>query len=88
MTHAAKTPTTFDPVGQCRELLAGLPSGLRVRRTVATGYGRKLFTEAFEGDERLGLPYLKIETDYTESDVEQLRTASRPSWSCKPPDPP
>lgn len=54
VTHAAKAPTTFDPVGQCRELLAGLPPGPRIRRTVATGYGRKLFTEAFEGDERLG----------------------------------
>jgi len=48
--HTAKAPTTFDPVGQCRSLL----DGISVSRVVATGYGRKLFTEAFDGDARLG----------------------------------
>lgn len=48
--HTAKAPTTFNPVGQCRALLEGIDA----QRTVATGYGRKLFTEAFEADARLG----------------------------------
>lgn len=47
VAHAAQAPTTFDPVGQCRALLNALPPGLSIRRTVATGYGRKLFVEAF-----------------------------------------
>lgn len=50
LTHSAKSPTTFDPVSRCRELLAGV----RVRGAVATGYGRKLFTEAFQDDAALG----------------------------------
>jgi (R)-2-hydroxyacyl-CoA dehydratese activating ATPase len=41
--HESKTPTTFDPVGQCRKLMEGI-TGCRV---IATGYGRKLFAEAF-----------------------------------------
>jgi predicted CoA-substrate-specific enzyme activase len=41
--HQLKTPTTFDPVGQCRKLVDGL-AGCNV---VATGYGRKLFAESF-----------------------------------------
>jgi predicted CoA-substrate-specific enzyme activase len=41
----AKLPTTFDPLGQCRQLLAGLPQA----RIVATGYGRKLVAEHFRG---------------------------------------
>jgi predicted CoA-substrate-specific enzyme activase len=43
VVHAAKVPTTFDPVGQCRALLQGV-SAMQV---VATGYGRKLFAEEF-----------------------------------------
>ncbi|MGE4506356.1 MAG: acyl-CoA dehydratase activase [Desulfovibrionaceae bacterium] len=44
--RALRAPTTFDPLSQCRKLLAGLePSAL-----VATGYGRKLV-------ERLELPF-------------------------------
>ena len=43
VVHTAKAPTTFDPIGQCRTLLCGVCAG----RTVATGYGRKLFAEAF-----------------------------------------
>lgn len=41
--HESKTPTTFDPVGQCRKLIDGIP-GCRV---IATGYGRKLFADSF-----------------------------------------
>lgn len=44
--HSAKAPTTFDPIGQCRALLEGVCA----ERTVATGYGRKLFAEAFGGE--------------------------------------
>ncbi len=43
VAHAAKVPTTYDPVGQCRALLRGVSAG----SFVATGYGRKLFVEAF-----------------------------------------
>jgi (R)-2-hydroxyacyl-CoA dehydratese activating ATPase len=38
-----KTPTTFDPLGQCRRLMGELEGG----RVIATGYGRKLFAESF-----------------------------------------
>jgi predicted CoA-substrate-specific enzyme activase len=41
----AKLPTTFDPMGQCRRLLEGLPPA----PIVATGYGRKLVAEHFRG---------------------------------------
>jgi predicted CoA-substrate-specific enzyme activase len=41
----AKLPTTFDPLGQCRRLLEGLPPA----RIVATGYGRKLAAEHLRG---------------------------------------
>jgi len=41
--HQAKTPTTFDPLGQCQKLMEGI-NGCRV---IATGYGRKLFAESF-----------------------------------------
>ena len=42
--RSAKTPTTFDPLGQCRRLMEGV-DGLRI---IATGYGRKLFAESFK----------------------------------------
>ncbi|MDO9081819.1 MAG: acyl-CoA dehydratase activase [Humidesulfovibrio sp.] len=48
--HTAKAATTFDPVGQCRALF----QGVLATRVVATGYGRKLFVEAFDGDAHLG----------------------------------
>ena len=38
-----KAPTTFDPLAQCEKLM----DGLKVERIVATGYGRKLFTDSF-----------------------------------------
>jgi predicted CoA-substrate-specific enzyme activase len=41
--HQAKSPTTFDPIGQCRRLAQGLAGG----RVIATGYGRNLFAESF-----------------------------------------
>ncbi|NLI82884.1 MAG: 3-hydroxyacyl-ACP dehydratase [Deltaproteobacteria bacterium] len=41
--HQVKTATTFDPVGQCRKIM----EGVRADQIVATGYGRKLFAEAF-----------------------------------------
>src|SRR5208337_5582960 len=41
--HQIKTPTTFDPLGQCQKLMEGI-NGYRV---IATGYGRKLFAETF-----------------------------------------
>lgn len=40
-----KLPTTFDPMAQCRRLVEGL--GAEQARIVATGYGRKLFTDSF-----------------------------------------
>lgn len=43
VVHTAKVPTTYDPMGQCRALLDGLSAA----QVVATGYGRKLFAEAF-----------------------------------------
>ncbi len=46
VVHTAKAPTTFDPVGQCRALMAGVTAA----SIVATGYGRKLFVEAFRGN--------------------------------------
>ena len=44
-THATKAPTTFDPMAQCRTLLAGLD----FESIVATGYGRRLFKDTFRG---------------------------------------
>ena len=41
VVHWDLLPTTFDPLGQCRRLLEGLPPV----RIVATGYGRKLLAE-------------------------------------------
>lgn len=41
--HQSKTPTAYDPVGQCRKLTQGLIG----RRVIATGYGRRLFAESF-----------------------------------------
>jgi predicted CoA-substrate-specific enzyme activase len=38
-----KTPTTFDPLGQCRKLMEGIGDS----HVIATGYGRKLFAESF-----------------------------------------
>jgi predicted CoA-substrate-specific enzyme activase len=38
-----KTPTTFDPLGQCKKLMEGI-NGSRI---IATGYGRKLFAQSF-----------------------------------------
>lgn len=43
--HQVKVPTTFDPLGQCERLMHGMEAD----RIVATGYGRKLFAEAFSG---------------------------------------
>jgi predicted CoA-substrate-specific enzyme activase len=40
--HAAKLPTTFDPLAQCRRLLADAQPA----RIVATGYGRQLLAES------------------------------------------
>ncbi|MDO9631732.1 MAG: acyl-CoA dehydratase activase [Humidesulfovibrio sp.] len=48
--HTAKAPTTFNPVGQCQALL----DGVCATRVVATGYGRKLFVEAFDNQSALG----------------------------------
>lgn len=44
ITHSAKLPTTFDPLGQCRRLI----DNIRTDRIVATGYGRKLFAGSFQ----------------------------------------
>ena len=44
-TYTAKAPTTFDPMARCRTLLAGID----FERIVATGYGRRLFKDCFEG---------------------------------------
>ena len=57
VVHTAKAATTFDPVGQCRALLGGVSAG----SMVATGYGRKLFVEAFDKE-----PALNRVTDITE----------------------
>ncbi|MGA2401755.1 MAG: acyl-CoA dehydratase activase [Syntrophobacteraceae bacterium] len=43
LLHQSKTPTTFDPLGQCRKLV----DGITFSRVIATGYGRKLFAESF-----------------------------------------
>lgn len=43
-THQVRAPTTFDPVAQCRKLM----QEVTVSHVVATGYGRKLFAEAFQ----------------------------------------
>jgi len=40
--HQVKAPTTFDPLAQCRRLMAEVSAG----RVVATGYGRKLFADS------------------------------------------
>lgn len=42
--YQAKASTTFDPLAQCEKLM----DGLKADRIVATGYGRKLFTESFQ----------------------------------------
>ncbi len=42
--RSAKTPTTFDPLGQCKRLIEGIGA----IRVIATGYGRKLFAESFK----------------------------------------
>jgi len=43
-THVAKAATTFDPMAQCRKLIADVDfDGI-----VATGYGRRLFADAFK----------------------------------------
>jgi predicted CoA-substrate-specific enzyme activase len=47
VVHAAKLPTTFDPLAQCERLMAGVEAG----RVVATGYGRKLFAESWPAAE-------------------------------------
>lgn len=70
VAHAAQAPTTFDPVGQCRALLNALPPGLALRHTVATGYGRKLFVEAFGQRPELGEV-----TDITEIQAHALGAA-------------
>ncbi|MGE4292111.1 MAG: acyl-CoA dehydratase activase [Desulfovibrio sp.] len=49
--HAARLPTTFSPVAQCRKLLEGVV----IQGLVATGYGRDL---ALKLD--LGLPVRKV----------------------------
>lgn len=41
-----KVPTTFDPMAQCRKLI----KDLKVRKIVATGYGRKLFLDSTARD--------------------------------------
>jgi predicted CoA-substrate-specific enzyme activase len=41
MVDWARVPTTFDPLARCRLLL----NGLKARKLVATGYGRKLVQE-------------------------------------------
>lgn len=71
VAHAEQAPTTFDPMGRCRELLAGLPPGLGIRSTVATGYGRKLFSETFGQ-----LPGLGEVADITEIQAHALGAAS------------
>ncbi|MFZ2448827.1 MAG: acyl-CoA dehydratase activase [Syntrophobacteraceae bacterium] len=50
LVHKMKTATAFDPLGQCEKLMRGVSAG----RIVATGYGRKLFAEAFGGGGRGG----------------------------------
>jgi predicted CoA-substrate-specific enzyme activase len=43
--HQVKVATTFDPLGQCEKIMREVEA----ERIVATGYGRKLFAEYFEG---------------------------------------
>ena len=43
LVRQVKAPTTFDPMGQCEKLM----DGMSVKQVVATGYGRKLFTDSF-----------------------------------------
>ncbi len=43
LVRRAKAPTTFDPLAQSKKLLDGM-TGCRM---VATGYGRKLFSDSF-----------------------------------------
>jgi (R)-2-hydroxyacyl-CoA dehydratese activating ATPase len=43
-SHQVRVPTTFDPVAQCQKLMQEVD----VEHVVATGYGRKLFAEAFQ----------------------------------------
>jgi predicted CoA-substrate-specific enzyme activase len=47
VVHWDLLPTTFDPLGQCRSLLARV----RAARIVATGYGRKLLLENLDHPE-------------------------------------
>ncbi len=47
VVHWDLLPTTFDPLGQCRSLLARV----RAARIVATGYGRKLLLENLDNPE-------------------------------------
>jgi predicted CoA-substrate-specific enzyme activase len=42
--HRVKLPTTFDPLAQCMKLM----DGVQVSTVVATGYGRRLFADAFD----------------------------------------
>ena len=44
--NAAKVPTTFDPLGQCRKIM----KGLAIDRLVTTGYGRKLLANSLNGE--------------------------------------
>lgn len=46
LLHWTKAPTTFDPLGQCRRLMDDVTASV----VAATGYGRKLFAEAFQGN--------------------------------------
>ncbi|MEA4856295.1 MAG: acyl-CoA dehydratase activase [Solidesulfovibrio sp.] len=48
--RALTVPTTYDLLRQCRRVL----EGERAARVVATGYGRKLFAQAFEAADALG----------------------------------
>lgn len=42
MIDQAKVPTTFNPLKQCSKIL----NGIRIKRIVATGHGRKLFADS------------------------------------------
>ena len=44
ISHTAKVPTTFDPLGQCLRLM----DEISTNRIGATGYGRKLFAGSFQ----------------------------------------
>ncbi|NCC24172.1 MAG: 3-hydroxyacyl-ACP dehydratase [Deltaproteobacteria bacterium] len=46
VVHTARRPTTFDPRGQIRSLVAGLP----LERVTATGYGRTLVAQTLAED--------------------------------------